>query len=103
MLKRITNLKNIGRFRNASCGGIEFRQISIIFGRNTYGKTTLGDVLSSIESRDLSAVISRRSIPDDNRPQEATLNFVPLGQTSETAISLLPTQWNPSLPNTQGS
>lgn len=98
MLKRISNLRNIGRFRDASCGSVEFRQIPIIFGRNTYGKTTLGDLLSSIESQDLGAVTGRKSIPRDDQPQAATLAFLPPNETSETAISIASGQWQPRLP-----
>ena len=44
MLNRIQKIQNIGRFRQATCGDLQFEKITLIFGRNSYGKSTLGDL-----------------------------------------------------------
>lgn len=101
MLKRISTIQNIGRFKSCSAGAIEFEKITLIFGRNTYGKSTLGDLLSSVETGILDALTTRRTIPDDNQPQVAVLSFQAEGQ-SETSIRLsLPSSdgWKPALPS----
>jgi wobble nucleotide-excising tRNase len=97
MLKRISKIKNIGRFRNASCGNLQFAPLTLIFGRNTYGKSTLGELLLSISLNDLSLVTSRKTIPDDNKPQEATISFQ-LDNESESSISIDQGLWSPALP-----
>lgn len=94
MLKRVNKISNIGRFKGASCGSAEFDRISIIFGRNTYGKSTLSDLFSSLKSNDISAVETRRTIPDDKCPQEAKLSFLPKDQSSEVTVTLGDNGWN---------
>lgn len=97
MLKRISQITNIGRFKSLSAGGEQFDKITLIYGLNTYGKSTLGDLFSSIESGDLSAITTRKTIPNDGRPQEAEFSFMAEGQ-SETAIRLTSNTWHPALP-----
>lgn len=75
MLKRISKIQNIGRFRNASCGQIQFEKITLIFGRNTYGKSTLGDLFLSIALEDISSLKARKTVPNDGKPQEAIVSF----------------------------
>ena len=94
MLRRIQKISNIGCFKDASCGGVEFDRISIIFGRNTYGKSTLSDIFTSLQSNDISVVETRRTIPDDKCPQEAMLSFLPKDQSSETTVTLGATKWH---------
>lgn len=101
MLKRISSIQNIGRFKSCSAGAAQFEKITLIFGRNTYGKSTLGDLLSSIETGVVDYLKIRRTIPDDQQPQNATLSFQAEGQ-NEVPIKLsLPrnNNWQPSLPN----
>lgn len=101
MLKRITSIQNIGRFKSCSAGAAQFEKITLIFGRNTYGKSTLGDLLSSIETGVIDYLTIRRTIPDDNLPQKAVLSFQTDGQ-NETPIHLslsATNKWQPALPN----
>jgi energy-coupling factor transporter ATP-binding protein EcfA2 len=97
MLKRISEIKNIGRFKNASCGTLQFGELTLIFGRNTYGKSTLGDLLSSISLNDTSDISVRRTIPFDNNPQTATISFQ-LDNGNEKSISIDNNSWSPALP-----
>lgn len=101
MLKRISTIQNIGRFKSCSAGAAQFEKITLIFGRNTYGKSTLADLLSSLETGIVDALTTRRTIPDDKQPQKAVLAFQAEGQ-SETSIHLsLPSSdgWKPALPS----
>lgn len=98
MLKRISQIKNIGRFKLSSPGSAQFDKITLIFGRNSYGKSTLGDLLSSVESGVLDAVTTRKTIPDDGQPQQAVLSFQVDGQQGETAIKLNGAIWQSQLP-----
>ncbi|MBI4809107.1 MAG: AAA family ATPase [Nitrosomonadales bacterium] len=102
MLRRISTIQNIGRFKKCSAGAAQFEKITLIFGRNTYGKSTLADLFSSLETGVVDFIARRRTIPDDNQPQKATLSFQADGQQNEIPINLsLPLNdgWNPDLPN----
>jgi uncharacterized protein YhaN len=44
MLKRIKLIQGIGTFTQSSAGGIELSNVTILFGENRYGKSTLCDV-----------------------------------------------------------
>lgn len=75
MLKRIKKIQNIGRFKSCQPGNAQFEQITLIFGRNTYGKSTLGDLFSSLESGNTDAVKQRKTIPSDGQSQQAEISF----------------------------
>ncbi len=98
MLRRISQIINVGRFQNSSCGGVQFEKITLIYGRNTYGKSTLGDLLSSIESGNFEIVNARKTIPADGKPQNAIIKFTEPGNTTEMALTFNELSWTPPLP-----
>lgn len=98
MLKRIKSIHNIGCFKNCDSASIQFEKITLIFGRNTYGKSTLSDFLSAIEFRNTDPIKARKTIPIDNRPQMAELTFQADGNNNETTISLRNDGWQGLLP-----
>lgn len=55
MIKRISNIKNLGVFKNFSWGGDlpDFKEKNIIYGWNYTGKTTLSRIFSSIKNKQL--------------------------------------------------
>lgn len=75
MIKRIKKIQNIGRFRNSKPANLQFGEVNIVFGRNTYGKSTLGDIFVSLQQNDLSRIKSRLSIPFDGKKQEIEISF----------------------------
>lgn len=94
MLKRIQKLENIGRFGAASCGAAEFSKLTLIFGRNSYGKSTLSEILRSLATDDVKLLEHRKTIPSSSAPQVAKLSFIPNGQVNEVTISAGPSSWN---------
>lgn len=98
MLKRISKIKNIGRFKAASCGDSGFEKITIVHGRNTYGKSTLGDIFSSLKSGNTEAISKRRTIPIDGSAQEVTFAFLGAGP-GETAVKLTNAGWDRPIPD----
>jgi wobble nucleotide-excising tRNase len=99
MLKRISEIKNIGRFKSPSgLGSIEFGKMTVIFGRNTYGKSTLVDIFSSIVSNNLTSIITRQSIPYDNSGQSAKLSFLLDSIGSQQPVNFNGSNWQPTLP-----
>lgn len=101
MLKRISKIKNVGRFKQASCGALQFSPLTLIFGRNTYGKSTLGDIFSSISNNDSTLVTSRKTIPEDDSPQEVVISFQSDDSGNEYSVKFANNTWNPNLPPPQ--
>ena len=98
MLKRIKKIQNIGRFKNCSSSSVQFEQVTLIFGRNTYGKSTLSCLLSSISSGNTEAITSRKTIPNDQQSQQAELSFMIDGQQREVSVKYSSGTWLSPLP-----
>lgn len=99
MLKRIQDLKSIGCFFNDHPAGIQFEQLTIIFGENCYGKSTLCDILRSLADNNPNYITDRKSIPNpDNQAQSVEINFAPSGNGGESPVIFRGDQWNPVLP-----
>lgn len=97
MLKRISKIQNVGRFRNCVSGRVEFNKIAMIFGLNTYGKSTLSDIFSSLKAGNSGSIKKRLSIPLDQVDQEVSLSFQEEGQR-EVAIVFKNGNWQAPLP-----
>lgn len=61
MLKRIAKIKNIGKFYDCSLGGCEFKDKTVIFGRNGDGKSTFTAILRSLSTGNNDILIGRKS------------------------------------------
>lgn len=61
MLKRIRKIQNIGKFVDCQAPGCEFGIVTIIFGHNTQGKSTLTAILRSIQTGNNDILIGRKS------------------------------------------
>jgi uncharacterized protein YhaN len=47
MLKRVMEIKNVGTFSNME-RSVEFFKLTLLYGQNCYGKSTLVDVFNSM-------------------------------------------------------
>jgi wobble nucleotide-excising tRNase len=97
MLKRIKSIQNVGKFKLCKPAAVEFGKITFIYGLNTYGKSTLGDIFSSLRTGKTSAIKARKTIPGDDSKQEITLSFQPEGK-SESNIVYSNDSWQSKLP-----
>lgn len=97
MLKRIKSIQNVGRFKNCKPANIEFGPITFIYGLNTYGKSTLGDVFSSLRTFDAASIKARKTIPSDSTPQEIELSFLAEGK-QETTVKYSHGEWSKNFP-----
>jgi len=61
MLKRITKIKNIGKFYDCSLPGLEFKDKTVIFGKNGDGKSMLTAILRSLATGNNDILIGRKS------------------------------------------
>ena len=71
MIKRIIKLENVGRFeklRSSSGNDGEFSKVNVIYALNACGKTTLCDVLRSLDTQNSSYVIGRKRIGGEAEP-----------------------------------
>ncbi|GAB5378813.1 MAG: AAA family ATPase [Aliiglaciecola sp.] len=80
MLKRISHVRNVGAFQECQARPVEFAKITLIYGRNTYGKSTLGDIFSSLQKNQPSGIISRASIPGTEQGQLVDMSFALEGE-----------------------
>jgi wobble nucleotide-excising tRNase len=98
VLKRIQTLRNIGRYKDCNAGSIEFGRLTILYGRNTYGKSTLGDVFASIQMNDSSLVTGRKTIPFNGQQQFIRLSLLPANSSKEVPIIFDNGAWTTTLP-----
>jgi wobble nucleotide-excising tRNase len=74
MIRKLLTLQNIGRFQSyAAAGDTEFRQLTMIFGENGHGKTTLSAVLRSLQSGDPAHITERRTLSGSGNPEARIL------------------------------
>lgn len=97
MLKRIKKIQNIGRFKSCSAGSVPFDKITLIFGRNTYGKSTLSDLFSSLSTGNTEAIKSRKTIPNNQQNQQIELAFEVEGQQNELIVKYSNNSWQSPL------
>ena len=74
VLKKLISLKNVGRFQSLSARGGEFKKLSLIYGPNGHGKTTLAGVLRSLATGD-PAYIDERHTLGVSEPAEIELRL----------------------------
>lgn len=70
MLKKIFQVEDVGRFEKLGHDGdVTFRRLSVLFGENGGGKSTLSALLRAAAGRDTSAILERRRIGASGRPR----------------------------------
>ena len=72
-LKKITALKNVGRFKAARIGGGEYGRFTLIYGGNGRGKTTLCAVLRSLQRNDPKLIQRRKTFKATSEPEVSLL------------------------------
>jgi hypothetical protein len=99
MLRRIQDLKSIGCFFDDHPAAIQFEPLTIIFGENCYGKSTLCDILRSLADDNPDYITDRKSIPNlENQKQHIQLNFTRPGNGGESPVVFDHDNWEASLP-----
>ncbi|TQV89389.1 AAA family ATPase [Aliikangiella coralliicola] len=76
MLKRIKLVQGIGSFGQTRGSSFELAKVNVVYGENRNGKSTLCDVLHSLESNNPELILNRKSIPGDaTKPPKVELQF----------------------------
>lgn len=76
MLKKIKLIQGVGTFIKTVAGGIDFGDVTVIYGENRNGKSTLCDVIHSLSEDAPDFIMHRKSIPNDpTKPPKVELMF----------------------------
>jgi wobble nucleotide-excising tRNase len=76
MLKKIKLIQGIGNFTKTIAGGIDLGDVTIIYGENRNGKSTLCDVMHSLSEDEPNVILQRKSIPSDQtKPPKVEFMF----------------------------
>lgn len=94
MIKRIKTIKDIGRFINV--GNKPLGKITLIYGPNCIGKSTLTDILRSLQAGDPKPIQMRLSIGKENSNAHTEFTFSENYNSTEKCISFNNTWDNPS-------
>ena len=63
MIQKLVRLQNVGRFRACNPrGDVQFRRLTLIYAENGRGKTTLCDILRSLQSGDPAPIQGRETL-----------------------------------------
>lgn len=94
MLKRITSIQNIGKLTSLRAARVQFSKVTLIYGENSQGKSTLVHILRALAEGDTSSITRRKSIPPSGGKQEVEINFVAPGATSESPARYIDGKWS---------
>lgn len=69
MIERVISIMNVGKFVNCKAAGdVTFRKLTLIYGENGRGKTTLCDILRSLSNGDSDRIAGRKTLGSDEPP-----------------------------------
>src|SRR5690625_2724222 len=76
MLKKIKLIQGVGNFTKTVAGGIDFGEVTVVYGENRNGKSTLCDVMHSLSEDAPDFIMHRKSIPNDQtKPPKVEFMF----------------------------
>lgn len=69
MLERLESVKKVGLFEDYThSSNCELGEVTLIYGENGVGKSTIAAILDSLRERNASEIVRRRSLPGDVAP-----------------------------------
>ncbi|MFA0516811.1 AAA family ATPase [Vibrio sp. 10N.222.55.E8] len=94
MLERIQKIENVGNYSNAIAGGVLLGPVSVIYGENRNGKSTLCDILYSLSLNEPQLVLDRKSIIQGQEPD--TINQLVQLKFSDRqqAVKFINSEWD---------
>jgi len=96
MIHYIKLLRNIGQFNSVSSAAyINLNKLTLIYGENGRGKTTLVSILRSLQSGDSAYILERRRLSSDHDPHV----ILECGDDDPTTVIFENGQWNHPSPN----
>ena len=100
MILRIKKIQQIGAFRDFRSGGsvpfADSKNVTLVYGRNTLGKSTLSNILQSLGEDNLELITKRKSIPPTlGISQEIELSYKSM-KGQEQTLKFTSGQWQAS-------
>ncbi len=68
-IEAIQYIKNIGKFSNCQIAGHQFNENTIIYGKNTLGKSTLTSIFRSLQTGNRKIIEGRKTFGSVNKPE----------------------------------
>ncbi|TYQ17864.1 UNVERIFIED_CONTAM: AAA domain-containing protein [Acetivibrio alkalicellulosi] len=94
MLKRINEIINVGNFYSFKNGSrFQFDKLTLIYGLNTYGKSTIVDIFNSLASNAPSRVMDRTSIGGTGKPV-VSFSFYSENNKTEQKVTFSNSAWS---------
>jgi wobble nucleotide-excising tRNase len=101
MLRRFQLISGVGCFSACRPPQVQFEPMSLVYGENCYGKSTLCDILRSLGENAPDLITERITVPasgDGTQYIQASLAMP--GQAQETVFTFRSGAWSPALPDT---
>ncbi|MDA8000902.1 MAG: AAA family ATPase [Alphaproteobacteria bacterium] len=95
MIKKIKLLQNIGQFDSVSLDDLSLEKLTVIYGENGCGKTTLAAVMHSLSTGDPGPINERERLASDHPPKVV----VSCPEITPENLVFQDGQWNYRLPN----
>lgn len=94
MIKRIRSIYQTGLFSSFHSGNqLEFKKMTLIFGFNAYGKSTLCDIFKSLAHNDSTYIQKRKTIPTSTERQKITLSIDDANPPQEKNLDYKNNRW----------
>jgi len=75
MIKKINSIQSVAKFVNLSArGDIEFKRVTLIYGENGKGKSTLATIFRSLSNNEVSSILAKKTIRSIE-PQKINILF----------------------------
>ncbi len=92
MIRRIQEIVGVGSFENFKRGGsYQFEPMTLFFGLNTYGKSTLADIFRALNENNITILKNRKTI--GKQSQSVQINFID-DSDRENSVNFKNEQWN---------
>lgn len=92
-IKKITNIKNVGVFKEYLNNNLEFKNINYIYANNACGKSTLVDVLKDISDNSNSRLKCRKTIPSNGNQFVKVVIQEDMNNSSEKNLMYTGDRW----------
>lgn len=99
MIRRISKIKGVGTFENFTSGGaIEYRKLTLIYGENCTGKSTLASVIRSFGTNNPALLEARATIPRDGSNHRQSVELSVTSASGESPVRLQQNTWTQPSP-----
>lgn len=97
MLERIQIIENVGNYSRALAGRLPLGRVSVIYGENRNGKSTLCDILYSLSINDPQLVLDRKSVVQGQEPDAINPKVELKFSDRQQAIKFRNSEWDSQL------